>query len=90
MRKILINLLISSSFLFCGATISAQSYLGIVNSNYAGVTGMELQPASIVDSRYRFDISLFGLSSTIANNYVGLEPKGLFNPNPDLNFEINY
>ncbi|MBK7038466.1 MAG: OmpA family protein [Chitinophagales bacterium] len=90
MRKILINLLISSSFLFCGATISAQSYLGIVNSNYAGVTGMELQPASIVDSRYRFDISLFGLSSTIANNYVGLEPKGLFNPNPDLNFEKNY
>lgn len=51
----------------------AQDYLGYANSNYAGVTGIDLQPASIVDSRYKFDASLFGYSLNFANNFVGVK-----------------
>lgn len=50
----------------------AQQYLGYANSNFAGVHGMLLQPASIVDMRYKVDINLIGLDATFRNNYVAL------------------
>ncbi|HYG50941.1 MAG TPA: DUF5723 family protein [Flavobacteriales bacterium] len=56
---------------------NAQDMLGFMNSNYAGVTGLYLQPASIVDSRFRTDISLFGVSVNAYNNYIGLKPDAL-------------
>lgn len=34
----------------------AQGFTGINTGNYAGITGVMLQPASIVDSRFKFDI----------------------------------
>ncbi|MBC8046511.1 MAG: thrombospondin type 3 repeat-containing protein, partial [Fimbriimonadaceae bacterium] len=90
MMKNLLKLLICFTAIFNAPLNYAQSYLGIVNSNFAGSTGMVVQPASIADSRYRFDMTLFGLSSTIANNYVGLDPEGIFNSNPNLDFEKAY
>lgn len=48
----------------------AQQYLGFANSNYAGVHGMLLQPASIVDMRYKVDINLISLDATVRNNYT--------------------
>ncbi|MBA2421728.1 MAG: OmpA family protein [Chitinophagales bacterium] len=65
--------------------LSAQSFLGIVNSNYAGITGLDLQPAVIVDSRYKFDATLFSASTTLANNFVILDGQELFKA-PNLNF----
>ena len=41
--------------LFLATGITAQDYLPFANSNYAGITGVHLQPASIVDSRYKED-----------------------------------
>lgn len=58
-------------------TSIAQDMLGFMNSNYAGVTGLYLQPASIVDSRYRTDISLVGFSVNAYNNYIGMDPAAL-------------
>lgn len=55
----------------------AQDFLGISTGNYAGVTGVSLQPASIVDSRYKFDINLFSISTGIHNNYLGLSKDAL-------------
>ncbi|HET6225710.1 MAG TPA: DUF5723 family protein, partial [Bacteroidia bacterium] len=55
------------------ATTSAQDFLGYINSNYAGVTGTDLQPASVVDSRFKTDIALFGFSYSFYNNYVGIK-----------------
>ncbi len=51
----------------------AQDFLGYINSNYAGVTGTDLQPASVVDSRYQVDISLMGSSLSFYNNHVGIK-----------------
>ncbi|MEY4216710.1 MAG: hypothetical protein RLZZ68_1166, partial [Bacteroidota bacterium] len=43
------------------ATFS-QMYQGVSNSNYAGIMGTQLQPASFVDGRFVVDINLVGLN----------------------------
>jgi outer membrane protein OmpA-like peptidoglycan-associated protein len=65
MKKILI-LTFSTIFLFNGFT---QNYLGILNSNYAGVMGTDLQPASFVDGRFKFDLNLFSLNFSAYQNF---------------------
>ncbi|MEO6683108.1 MAG: OmpA family protein [Ginsengibacter sp.] len=47
----------------------SQDFLGLSTGNNAGVTGVMLQPASIVDSRYKFDINLFSTGVNYSNNY---------------------
>jgi outer membrane protein OmpA-like peptidoglycan-associated protein len=74
MKKI--STLFFALFLFSiGA--QAQDYPGFNQSNYAGVSGIDLQPASIVDNRMKVDISLFGFSVSAYNNYIGLKPSAL-------------
>lgn len=47
---------------------SAQTYLGIHQSNYAGVQGTDLQPASFVDGRFKVDVNLFSLNLNFYQN----------------------
>jgi outer membrane protein OmpA-like peptidoglycan-associated protein len=77
----------------------AQDYLGFNQSNYAGVSGIYNQPASIANGRDRFDMSLAGLSFYAYNNYVGLKTTALQHPGfsntsfpnfNDPNFQKNY
>ena len=76
--------------------IKAQDFIGFNQSNYAGVTGIYQQPASIVDSRMKFDMTLVGLSLGVYNNYVGLKSSALKKTNGkyeafnDPNFIANY
>lgn len=49
----------------------AQDNLGSNTGNYAGVTGISLQPASIADSRYKFDFNIASASVNFSNNYLG-------------------
>ncbi len=72
-----ITLLYLSFFITTG--IKAQNFLPFVSDNYAGASGMFYQPASIVDSRYKFDMELFGFSSRVDNNWVGVDKDLLFN-----------
>lgn len=51
----------------------AQDFLGFANSNYAGISGIDLQPASVVDSRYKFDATLIGYNLSFANNFVAVK-----------------
>ena len=70
MKKILLLAFLG----FCISKVSsAQDFLGYINSNYAGVTGTDLQPASVVDSRFKTDIQLFGFSYGFYNNYIGIK-----------------
>lgn len=61
---------------FCVALIfyrsSAQEMQGYINSNYAGITGAPLNPTSILNSRYFFDLNLIGLHLNLDNNYIYL------------------
>ena len=62
------KILVSFSFLMSLFTLSAQNYLGVLNSNYAGVMGTDLQPASFVDGRYKFDLNLFSMNFSAYQN----------------------
>lgn len=43
---------------FTAITGFSQNYLGVQSSNYAGVMGLDVQPASFVDGRFIVDINL--------------------------------
>ncbi|MCC6837113.1 MAG: OmpA family protein, partial [Bacteroidia bacterium] len=66
-----------SAFILCSLFVSAQDFLGYINSNYSGVTGTDLNPANVVNSRYKADISLVGVSISAYNNYIGLKRSAL-------------
>ncbi|MDX2003436.1 MAG: DUF5723 family protein [Chitinophagales bacterium] len=84
------RLLLILFLLFLGFAAKAQNYLGYVNSNYSGVNGVFLQPASIVDSRFKVDINLIGFQNTFSNNYVTFYRDRLIDYNSDLDFQDNY
>lgn len=56
----------------CTTISSAQERLGLANSNYAGTTGMPLNPSSMVDSKAWLDINLVGVDAFAWNNFVYL------------------
>jgi outer membrane protein OmpA-like peptidoglycan-associated protein len=68
MKKIILLLFVVLSF-----TSKAQDFSGYSNSNYAGVNGIDLQPASIVDNRYKLDILLIGANANAQNNYFTMK-----------------
>ena len=63
------KLLICLSLFALQANFHAQSYLGLGSSNYAGVIGNQVNPASFVDGRYKFDMLLFGTNMNIYQNF---------------------
>jgi len=67
-RKLLILLLFASTL-----TVSAQSYLGYFQDNYAGVQSVLFNPASIADSRFKTDINLFSISGSVQNDLYGVK-----------------
>lgn len=68
MKKYLLAL-----FLFTGYLSQSQDYAGFNQSNYAGVSGIHIQPASIVDGRMKFDMNLIGFNVAAYNNYIGIK-----------------
>lgn len=57
MKKTLLTVLI---LLTLSITIYAQEFLGLRQSNFSGIMGSDLNPASIADNRMKFDLVLFG------------------------------
>ncbi len=52
--------------------VQAQEMLGIVNSNYSGITGSMINPANTVCSPLYLDVNWFALDLFVENNYVYL------------------
>ncbi len=57
----------------------AQGIPGLNMGNYAGISGFDLQPASIADSRYLIDVNLAGADFHFTNNAIGVKSKYLYN-----------
>jgi outer membrane protein OmpA-like peptidoglycan-associated protein len=78
--------------LFCSSILRAQDYLPFASGNYAGVTGISLQPASIADSRYKIDIAIASESFGFSNTFYGIDPYVLIHPKllSDLDFQGPY
>lgn len=70
MKKIL---LCSSIALLILGNANAQDFNPLATGNFAGVTGLSYNPASIVDSRHKFDINLFSTNLSFSNNYLELD-----------------
>jgi outer membrane protein OmpA-like peptidoglycan-associated protein len=66
------NCYLSLFFILLSHWLTAQNFIGLQNSHYAGVYGIDLQPASMVDSRIKWDFNLVGVSSTFFNDYVDI------------------
>lgn len=64
--------------IFNGMKSTAQEYMPFTQSNYSGVSALGLQPASIADSRYKFDMVLFGLNFQMSNNYIAIDKGSMF------------
>ncbi len=74
MKKLLLVFVAVIATIF---TTQAQDFLGYINSNYSGVTGVDINPANVVNSRYKVDVALVGASVAAYNNYVGLKRTAL-------------
>lgn len=95
MRKIVCVLTLS---LFA-ANLNAQDFLGLNQSNYAGISSIYQNPANIANGRDKFDMNLVGFSGGFYNNYLSLDVRALetpwtgknaFTPFNDPNFKDKY
>ena len=59
---------------FCLGTVFAQDFMGYRQSNYSGVSGGDLNPANIADSRFVVDVTLGGISTSAYNNHLYFNP----------------
>lgn len=66
---------------FYSLQLTSQLNFGEFNTPYAGVHALSFNPAEIVDSRYKFHMSLMGIGVRAANNYIGANTE-LFSLSP--------
>ena len=51
----------------------AQEMFGAATSNYAGQSGLDLNPASIVSAPYKWELHILSLDAAVQNNYMYLK-----------------
>lgn len=62
----------------CFSTLAnSQNYLGVHSSNYAGVMGTDLQPASFVDGRFLVDVNLASFNFGLYNNAMVFDTRDM-------------
>lgn len=75
MRKNTFAFVLIAFFLIVSHIVYAQEMLGIVNSNYAGIDGIMINPASFAYSRYWLDINIVTAGEFLENNYLYVPAK---------------
>ena len=73
MRKGLLSLLLLSLVM----TGAAQTYPGYRTGSYTGVNGVFFNPANIADSRYKWDVNIFGINGFVGTGQSGLRFNGI-------------
>ena len=71
------KLILGAALIFAGTMVKAQSYAGFLSDNYSGVNSVIVNPANIVDSRFKTDINLIGFSAFFGNDYLGIKLKDI-------------
>ncbi len=67
MKRALLTILV---IITASLTTFSQEFLGLRQSNFSGIMGSDLNPASIADSRFKFDLVLFGGYAGGYNNHM--------------------
>lgn len=62
---------------FLSFGLNAQNYLGIYGSNYAGVMGTDINPASFVDGRFVVDVNLGSVNLSAWQNAMTFDTKDM-------------
>jgi hypothetical protein len=62
------------TFLFFYKPSVGQTLNGMSTGNYAGISGLNFNPASIVDSRFKFDLNIAGGQYFFNNNFLVAKP----------------
>ncbi|MEQ8218012.1 MAG: DUF5723 family protein [Arenibacter sp.] len=75
---------LTAFIIFIAATVQGQSYIGFGTDNYNGVHGVISNPANIVDSRFKSDINLIGVSGLIGNDYYSAKFGDIFKDDFDF------
>ncbi|MGZ5247263.1 MAG: DUF5723 family protein [Flavitalea sp.] len=75
-------------FLATTFQIFAQSFPGYRTSNYSGVNGVFFNPASIADSRFKFDLNLVSINTLFGNDQASFNLKD-FNSSFDEDYILN-
>ncbi len=69
--------------------LQAQNFPGYRTGNYTGVNGVFFNPASIADSRYRWDVNLFSANGFVGNDRGSFKLKDLTSAN-STTFKNNF
>ena len=72
MKKIFLFFILATAIF--GRKAGAQTMNGMATGNYAGIAGLNFNPASIVDSRFKFDLNLASAQFFFNNNYLVADP----------------
>jgi outer membrane protein OmpA-like peptidoglycan-associated protein len=67
-------------FLTVTRIIMAQEFIPSATYNYSGVNAVQLQPASIADSRFKFDLNVSATGGSFYNNYFSVDPYVMWHP----------
>jgi hypothetical protein len=73
----IINQLVLCAAMAFSFTGYSQNYLGVHSSNYAGVMGTDLNPASFVDGRFKVDINLASVNFGFWTNAGYFDTQGM-------------
>ncbi|MCK0189539.1 DUF5723 family protein [Arenibacter sp. F20364] len=76
--------ILTAFIILIAATVQGQSYIGFGTDNYNGVHGLISNPANIVDSRFKTDINLIGVSGLVGNDYYGAKFGDIFKDSFDF------
>ncbi|HTF05835.1 MAG TPA: DUF5723 family protein [Bacteroidia bacterium] len=60
-------------FFSIASSLNAQNFMGLTNTNYAGVYGIDFNPSSIADNRMKMDVNLIAIDFGFTNNYLGMD-----------------
>lgn len=75
--------------LLLGNLIYAQSFVGSMADNYAGIQNLSFNPANIVDSPYKADINLVSASAFGGSDYFGIDLNSILNSNGGFDFDAD-
>jgi hypothetical protein len=75
--------------LFNFSALFAQTFVGAQIDNRAGIRGLTLNPANVVNPRLKSELNLFSVSSYLGNDYIGVKMSNLFEINNIVSFDEN-
>jgi len=81
------KIILSAALIVGAMSVKAQSYIGYLTDNYSGVNSVIANPSNIVDSRFKTDINLIGVSAFFSNDYYGLKVTDAFNDDYDFDLD---